>query len=164
MVAIEDVYRRRYAAFCAALTCITRSQEAAAEAVQEGFARALAHRQQFRAEGPIEAWIWRIVLRTALEQQGLPVSLPLDEAFDTATVDPIRDPALAAAIRRLPPRRRLFVVLRYVADLSYREIADICAVSEGTVSATLTQARDALAEDLGYASGRPVALARNEKT
>jgi len=40
----------------------------------------------------------------------------------------------------------VIVFLRYFADLSYSEIAAICEVSEGTVGATLTQARAALEE------------------
>ena len=55
---------------------------------------------------------------------------------------------LAEALRSLPPKRRLIVFLRYFADLSYAQIAELCAVSEGTVGATLAQARAALEEQL----------------
>lgn len=61
-------------------------------------------------------------------------------------VHPARDPELAGAIRALPPARRLVVFLRFVADLSYAEIAEICGISEGTVGATIAQARAALQE------------------
>jgi RNA polymerase sigma-70 factor (ECF subfamily) len=71
--------------------------------------------------------------------------VPLDEALDPRLVEPKRDPSLAAALARLPPRRRLILFLRYYADLSYAEIAAACDVSEGTVAATLAQAREALA-------------------
>jgi RNA polymerase sigma factor (sigma-70 family) len=57
---------------------------------------------------------------------------------------PELDPALAAAIRALSPRRRLFVFLRYFADLSYDEIAGACGVSRGTVAAALAHARTEL--------------------
>jgi len=57
---------------------------------------------------------------------------------------PERDAELAAAIKSLPPRRRLIVFLRYFADFSYAEIAEACKVSEGTVAATLAQAHEAL--------------------
>jgi RNA polymerase sigma-70 factor, ECF subfamily len=46
------------------------------------------------------------------------------------------------------PRRRLVVFLRYFADLSYAEIAEVLGVSEGTVAASLAQARAALRERL----------------
>jgi RNA polymerase sigma factor (sigma-70 family) len=59
-----------------------------------------------------------------------------------------RDPALAAAIRSLSPRRRVVVFLRYFADFSYAEIAEALEISEGTVAATLAQAHAALHDDL----------------
>lgn len=51
-------------------------------------------------------------------------------------------------LRRLPTRKRLVVFLRYFADLSYAEIAEIGGISEGTVAAALSQARAALLEQL----------------
>jgi RNA polymerase sigma-70 factor (ECF subfamily) len=147
---IEAVYRRRHRAFRNAIACVAGSYELADDVVQEAFARALAHRRQFRGDGDIEAWIWRIALRTALEMRAEPRASSIDQALDPGIVDVSRDPELAAAIRTLPPRRRLLVFLRYVADLSYRDIARICSVSEGTVAATLAQARADLAKELGY--------------
>ena len=67
--------------------------------------------------------------------------------------EPERDPELAEAVKKLPPRRRLIVFLRYFADLSYDEIADICGISEGTVGAALAHARSALAEQLATERG-----------
>ena len=63
---------------------------------------------------------------------------------DPGLVEPTSDPVLSAALRALPPRRRLVVFLRYFADLSYPEIADVLGISEGTVAATLHKARAAL--------------------
>ena len=68
------------------------------------------------------------------------------EALEAALVEPDRDPVLAEALRALPPKRRVIVFLRYFADLSYEQIAELCGVSEGTVGATLSQARAALEE------------------
>lgn len=144
--AIEQVYRERYVGFREALATVTGNRESAREAVQEAFARALRQRKQFRGEGPLEAWIWRIALRAALETRrngSAAARDPLD-AVDPVLVQPERDPELAAALRALPPRRRLVVFLRYFADLSYGEIAEVCGISEGTVAATLSQAHAAL--------------------
>jgi RNA polymerase sigma-70 factor (ECF subfamily) len=145
---IERVYRERYVAFRNALVTVTGSHEAARDAVQEAFARALRSQDQFRGEGTLDAWVFRIALRTALEtrRNGREVAL-LDDADPTLPV-PERDPELAAALRELPPRRRLIVFLRYFADLSYSEIAAVCEISEGTVAASLAQARADLLEAL----------------
>lgn len=146
--AIERIYRERYAGFRNALATVTGSQESARDAVQEGFARALRERATFRGEGRLEAWIFRIALRTALESRRNGRELALEDVADPALPEPEHDPALTAAVRALPPRRRLVVFLRYFADLSYEEIAFVCGISEGTVAAALNQARAALLLEL----------------
>jgi len=145
--AIERLYRERYIGFRNAAATVSGDYESARDAVQEGFARAYRSRAQFRSEGSLEGWVWRIVLRTALEQRQSPAELPLDE-IDAELVEPGRDPVLAEALRELSPRRRLIVFLRYFADLSYATIAETCEIDEGTVAATLAQARTALAQRL----------------
>ena len=146
---IEQVYRRRYEGFVSAVTAMVRNPEDAAEVVQDGFAQALARRREFRGEGVLEAWIWKIVLRRAFDRIGSTRSgIPLDEVPEIGVPDAQRDAGLAAALRNLSPRKRLVVYLHYLADLSYPEVAEICGVSEGTVAATLSQARSSLAESL----------------
>jgi RNA polymerase sigma factor (sigma-70 family) len=142
--AIERLYRQRYARFHGVLSTIAGSYETGHDAVQEAFARALAKRFDFRAEGSLEGWIWRIAIRTALELR-VGRELPsLNGSLDPVLVEEARDPALAQALSRLSPRRRLMIFLRYYADLSYAQIAQACAVSEGTVAATLARAREDL--------------------
>ena len=145
---IEQIYRTRYVGFRNALATVTGSRESARDAVQEGFARALAGRDQFRG-GSLEAWIWRTALRCALDERRAERRVgELIDALDPQLLEPERDPDLARAIRALPPRRRLIVFLRYFADLSYAEIAEACDVSEGAVGAALTKARSSLEEAL----------------
>lgn len=146
MDALEQLYRTRYVAFRNVAATITGGYDSARDAVQEAFARAWEKRGQLRDEGALEAWVWRIVLRTALEARGRG-SVPVAEA-DPVVVEPERDPELAQALRALPPRRRLIVFLRYFADLSYAEIAAACGIAEGTVAAALAQARDELHQAL----------------
>jgi RNA polymerase sigma factor (sigma-70 family) len=98
--------------------------------------------------------VWRIVLRTALEQQRPGQEVPLD-AVEPMFVEPERDVGLAAAVRALPPRRRLAVFLRYFADLPYETIAEVLEIEPGTVAATLAQARQELAETLNKEGVRP---------
>lgn len=43
--------------------------------------------------------------------------------------------------------------LRYFGDLSYAQIAEVCGISEGTVAATLAQARDELSAALDERRG-----------
>jgi RNA polymerase sigma-70 factor (ECF subfamily) len=142
--AIEHLYRERYVRFRNGVAPVAGSYEAAHDAVQEGFARALRARRKYSGRGSLEGWVWRIVLRTALEQRHGREQIPLDEV-DVRFVEPERDLALTAALRSLPPRRRLVVFLRYFADLPYETIAEALEIDAGTVAATLAQARQALA-------------------
>lgn len=147
---IERVYRERYVGFRNALAGVTGSYDSARDAVQEGFARGLRERSSFRGDGPLEAWLFRIALRAALETRRNGREVPLSDALDPDLLEAERDPQLAAALRSLPPRRRLIVFLRYFAGLSYAEIAGACGISEGTVAAALAQARTALLEQLSH--------------
>jgi len=140
---IARLYESRYIGFRNALATVTRDYDLARDAVQEAFAVALRERDHLRSEESLAAWVWKIAYRDALRRtrvssgsrEGAIADAPaeLPESCD--------DVALRDAIRRLPPRRRLIVFLRYFADLSYPEIAEACDIEVGTVSATLAQAR-----------------------
>ena len=137
--ALEQLYRERYTIFRDVLAGIVGSHDLARDVVQEAFARALRERRRFRGEGSLEAWVWKIAVNVALKQRRSLVSaqeLAAEPAADAGR----SDPAVRHAVLALPPRRRLVIFLRYFADLSYREIAEIVRVSEGTVAATLSQA------------------------
>jgi len=152
--AIEGLYRERYVRFRNGIAPVTGSYEAAHDAVQEGFARALRASGQYSGRGSLEGWVWRIVLRTAIEQRRPGEEVPLDEV-DPGFVEPERDFALTNAVQALPPRRRLVLFLRYFADLPYQTIADVLEIDEGTVAATLAQAKQSLAETLEQEGVRP---------
>jgi RNA polymerase sigma-70 factor (ECF subfamily) len=142
--AIEDVYRRRFVAFRNSLATVTGSSDTARDVVQDAFAEALRKRESFRGEGALEAWIWRIALRLAFARRKADPTMELTEIGESELAQPEADPALAEAVRQLPPRRRLIVFLRYFGDLSYTEIAEVCGISQGTVAATLAQAHHEL--------------------
>ena len=148
--AIEELYRSRYASFRGGMAAITGSYETARDVVQEAFAQALRDREQYRGDGSLAAWVWRIAFRVALRGRNVRgKEATLDELVAAAPLPlPERDAALAEALRRLPPQRRLIVFLRYFADLSYAEIASLCEISEGTVAATLSHAHADLLRDL----------------
>ena len=144
---LEDLYCRRNGAFQVMLASVTGSVESACDVVQEAFARALRDQDGFRGEGSLEAWVWRIAFRVAIGSTGSR-ELVLEEVPEVAFVDESRDLTLAAAVRGLPPQRRLAIFLRYFADLSYADIGEVLGVSEGTVAATLSQAHQQLAGEL----------------
>lgn len=146
---IRRVYEARSGAFSLAVVALLKDRDAAFDAVQEGFAQALVARRNWRGGSP-EAWIWRIVERKALDElRRRGRSVALDEEFDAPLSSDEGRGELAEVLRALAPRRRVMVFLRYFADLPNAEIARVCGVSEGTVDATLAQARADLRHRLG---------------
>jgi RNA polymerase sigma factor (sigma-70 family) len=145
---LEALYRDRYLGFRRALAAATGSYELAHDVVQEAFARALARRQTYLGDAPLGAWVWGIAIRVASEERRRSPTAPLGEVIEAELPEPSHDPELRDALRALPPRRRLIFFLRYFADMSYGEIAVVCAVSEGTVAASIAQSRASIAEAL----------------
>ena len=144
---LEDLYRRRQDAFQVMLASVTGNIDGARDVVQEAFARALQNQDGFRGDGSLEAWVWRIAFRVAVGSKGS-LELSVDEVPEVAFVDEGRDPTLAAAVRELPPQRRIAIFLRYYGDLSYAEIGEVLGIAEGTVAATLSKAHEQLGAEL----------------
>src|SRR3954470_8350406 len=112
---IEAVYRQRLPELRRVATAITGSREAALDAVQDGFARAIRQRDGFRGEGNLEAWIWRIVVNTARTAAAARLSLPLDpDAIgENGKAPALEEPSpMNALVRELPERQRLTLFLR----------------------------------------------------
>jgi DNA-directed RNA polymerase specialized sigma24 family protein len=165
---IERIYRDRYVSFCRVAIGVTGRADTAREAVQDGFALALAHRDEFRGDGSLEGWVGRIVLRAALDVRRRPAPDPVgvdDLGHGVLLWGPElphgdRDPALVAAVESLPPRQRQVVFLRYFADLANAQVAEMLGISPGTVSALLHQARTALAQRLECQQALPEEVQR----
>jgi DNA-directed RNA polymerase specialized sigma24 family protein len=141
---LEALYRARYPAFARVAAAIAGDPARGADAVHDAFASAIERLGSYRGEAPLEAWVWRIVIRAAgAARPRPPPALAADGAGPPADEAGIR--ALVAA---LPERQRLAIFLRYFADLDYRAIADALGVEVGTVSATLNVAHSSLRRSL----------------
>ena len=148
---LEAVYRRRYRQFLRVATAILGDEASGHDAVQEGFSQALRGPSSFRAEGPIEGWVWRLVVNAALTARRRRVARrEAPEAVGNLSASGHRsdESGVRAWVAALPERQRLAVYLRYYADLDYRAIAEALDVEVGTVSATLSSAHQALRRSL----------------
>jgi RNA polymerase sigma-70 factor (ECF subfamily) len=148
--ALEQLYRSRFRAFLRVAASVA-GERRAADAVHDGFVRALRHRETFREGGSLEAWVWRTVINAAHDvRRADRGELSFDEVPEPAGNGnaPSADESIRAAVAALPPRQRLAVFLRYYADLDYSAIAEILDSSPGTVAATLHKARAAIRRQL----------------
>lgn len=121
----EAVYR---------LLLATIGPDDADDAFQETFIKALRAYPDVRDDGDLRGWVLTIARRTAIDaarartRRAQPVAEP--EAVSPEGIPEPRDPALWAAVRDLAPRQRQAVALRYVADMSYAQIARTMECSE----------------------------------
>jgi RNA polymerase sigma-70 factor (ECF subfamily) len=141
---LEALYRSRFDVFARVAASVTGDSERARDAVQEAFATAVRKRGSFRSEGPLEAWVWRIVLNSARSDVRRSVPTVDYDAAAATNGHPERDAELRVVLARLPERQRTAVFLRYYADLDYVAIGEALGISTGTVAATLNAARAAL--------------------
>ena len=139
---LESLYRREYGRFVRVAAAILRDETRAVDAVQDAFAAAIRKQRQFRGEGPLEAWVWRMVVNAALKERNRRTHFRLGNLDLEA---PAQDSThVAESIARLPERQRLALFLRYYADLDYASIATALEISTGTVGATLNAAHASL--------------------
>jgi DNA-directed RNA polymerase specialized sigma24 family protein len=103
---IEAVYHRDLARFVRVARAIIGEEQRAYDAVQEAFTRAVERRRSFRRRGPIEAWLWRIVVNEARKQVGSAGGEAAAHDVPVASNGrPSADAEVRAAIAALPESR-----------------------------------------------------------
>jgi DNA-directed RNA polymerase specialized sigma24 family protein len=132
---LEALYRAKLHEFRRAAAAIAGDDEAGRDAVQEAFAAAVRKRRTWRHRGPLEAWVWRIVVNKARDAR----------RRRPRAVEPVSAVNLPdVPLESLTERQREIVFLHYYADLDYADIAHALRISIGTVGATLNAARKTL--------------------
>jgi RNA polymerase sigma-70 factor, ECF subfamily len=143
--AIEAVYRARYRSFLRLGYALLGNADQARDAVQETFAIALRASGSFRGDGSLEGWLWKTMLNVCGQDQRRRRRFSNEEPPEQMTNGhPERWPELRALVAALPEQERNATYLRYFADLTQDEIAEVLGVRSGTVGAALNHARNKL--------------------
>ncbi len=143
-----------YARYAPGLFAVCRryapTREQAEDLLQEAFIRGFRALGQYRADGPLEGWLRRIVVRTAINQFHAAAARPretdLTEAADLSSADHDALAHLSAddlrdVIRQLPDGYRLVLNLYCFEGYAHREIAEMLHIDERTSSSQLAKAR-----------------------
>ena len=144
------------------------SRPEAEDALQNTFVKIFTRLDQYRGDGPFEAWARRIAVHTclhAVEQHRLrhPTSTGAADLDGPAANLPSADPSaldqLAAAdllrhLAALPPGYRAVLNLYTIEGYSHLEIGQLLGISEGTSKSQLARARQLLASRLRLAQPR----------
>jgi DNA-directed RNA polymerase specialized sigma24 family protein len=141
-----DQHRDSLARFLAA----TVGPHEADDCLQETLIAALRAYPRLRPGSNVRAWLFAIARNKALDEHRARARRPvpvaaLDGGSATAPLDGDED--LWAAVRRLPPKQRAAVVLRFVNDLPHREIARVLDCSEEAARRSLHEGLARLREE-----------------
>jgi len=142
----ESFYEATHGRIAAALLASLRDRDAADEATDEAFARALGAWDRVSAMGNPAGWVYRVGLREGARRRRRAAveRLRWGRTSGVAPTQPLPDAELWDAVAALPRRQRQAIVLRFVADLPEADVATAMGVTRGAVSATLHQAKQSL--------------------
>ena len=127
----------------------------AADLTQQVFLQVYRKIGQFSGRGHFEGWLYRLAVNEAYQylrrkrkdRQTALVYEPLDSSARVTTKTERKD-LMEQALARLDPELRSICLLREIEELSYREIAEILDIPEGTVGSRLNRARRELRDHL----------------
>lgn len=136
----EDIFR-----YCLWHTA-TRSM--AEDATQETFLKIIRYCDRYIAKGHFRAFLYRIALNTCIDfgRSKACTTVPLPENIDTIAdchhdFETLQDTlSLHQIIENLPETQQNLVLLRYLHDLSLREIAEVTDLPLRTVQSRLRSA------------------------
>ncbi len=129
------------------------------ELAQDTFVRAWVRLSTYDPQQPFKAWLTRVAANLAVDHYRArtrrPVSVELSDDLAGGVTGPRGDPAavaveherqrrLYAELRGLPDHYREVLVLRFVEDLSYNEIAAALGIPLGSVKTRIFRGRELL--------------------
>lgn len=135
------------------------------DVLQEGFIKVFENIEKYRGEGPLEAWVRRIIVNTVLShirknKSELFVKQDKTDIDDTTTLisDEVEDDSifnadfsqedLMLAIENLPENYKVIFNLYCIENYSHKEIAQLLSMKEESSRTRLNRARKILQEYL----------------
>ncbi|MBW4715667.1 SigE family RNA polymerase sigma factor [Saccharothrix obliqua] len=115
--------------------------------------------RKVRDKGALDAYVRRTLVRAVIDESRRPWrrerfvdEVPETPAPDGEVADSVATrEALVAGLKRVPPRQRAVLVLRFLEGLDVAAAAEVLRCSEGTVKSQTSRGLDALREALGDA-------------
>jgi RNA polymerase sigma-70 factor (ECF subfamily) len=144
----------------------------AADTTQDVFLKVFRGMKHFHGESSLKTWIYRIALHEAANRrrwwfrhkaQETPIDPVVAGECEFSGEDRLVDPGespfekfahgevravVAQALQQVPEPYRTALILRDLEEMSYEEIAEVLAISLGTVKSRITRGRDALRKTL----------------
>lgn len=152
---------------------LTHKRDEACELTQETFCRLLSKGSQLRDRSKVKAWMFTTLYRVYIGWKRRELRLPHFEISSVEGELPVLTPGMAdesdaetvlETLLEIDERYRSPLVLFYLEQQSYREIAEILEIPCGTVMSRLSRGKDTLrkllVEKTSGASKKVVPLAK----
>jgi RNA polymerase sigma-70 factor (ECF subfamily) len=148
--AFGELVNRHQRAVCSVVSRMIDCRDDVDDIVQDVFVTAFRSMPTFRGQAAFSTWLYRIAVNTAIKQMKkmkLRQAASIDDPFnglaesiespgggpETVAERKERSAAIRRAVRELPEKHRVVVVLHYFENMSCSDIADIVGCSVGTV-------------------------------
>ncbi|MBJ6117274.1 sigma-70 family RNA polymerase sigma factor [Pontibacter sp. BT310] len=143
---LYDLYAKKMMMVCLRYAPTTFEAE---DIVQEGFVKVFSNIQNFKRDCPLEYWIRKIIVNTALkhlrQKSLLTVSHESEEVENLSSGDyNLNDYSmdeLLSIIQSLAPRYRMVFNLYAIEGYNHKEIGEMLDISEGTSKSQYSRAR-----------------------
>lgn len=144
---------------------VLRDVELAQDAVQETLIRTWQQLPRLREADKFDAWVHRLLINSCADQsrsrrrtlRRIHLTRVEPSASDNSSNTADRD-QLERGFRRLKPEHRVAMILRYYADYSAEEIAEILGIPIGTAKSRIHYATEAMRAALEADSRATAAL------
>ncbi|PIQ19699.1 MAG: RNA polymerase subunit sigma-24 [Cytophagales bacterium CG18_big_fil_WC_8_21_14_2_50_42_9] len=143
---LYDLYAKKMMAVCLRYS---RTSFEAEDIMQEAFIKVFEHLQTFKGECPLEFWIRRIMINTALKHHRK--MMHVSSAAENEKIENVPEEEfifsgyayeeLLAMIQSLAPRYQLIFNLYAIEGYPHKEIAAMLDISEGTSKSQYSRAR-----------------------
>jgi RNA polymerase sigma-70 factor (ECF subfamily) len=155
-----ETYKDRV--FSIAVYSFGGDEAAASDVSQQIFLKLMTSIGRFRGDSAFTTWLYRIVVNACTDEHRKRRRLLAFGGTTSAATTAEKRPqerryakleiadSVQAAIRELKPKLRMAILLKYVEDLSYEEIASVLGCSKGTVASRLNRGHQALARKLAH--------------
>ncbi|MGV3487379.1 MAG: RNA polymerase sigma factor SigW [Tuberibacillus sp.] len=162
---LVDLYKSQVYNICLRMVKIPAEAE---DLAQEAFIRAFTNIGKYETDKKFSTWLYRIATNLSIDflrkkKPGvyLDAELPGTEGFDMHSQLSANDPLpedqvvqketsawLQDEIDQLPPKYRAAIILKYMEDLSLKEISEVLDLPVPTVKTRIHRGREALKERL----------------
>ena len=156
--AFSDLIRETQRKLYPVVWRIVRSQDEAADVIQEAYVKLYQHRERLDVNQPVFPYLKRIAVNLALNR----VRKLAPGNISSSLLDEMRSEEMAshaveydelvrrvhAAVLELPEEQRRVLELRLQEKLSYQQIAETLGIKPGTVMSRLSRAREKMMHSL----------------